>query len=118
MILKWMFHKARECELDSSGTGPKPVERFRDYGNELTGSVKVWEFLYRLSDCQLLSQGSALGPSRCSGGLYDLVSLVRRRQLWTFSLSPYISAALSVQYSRTFRIGLTLKGLCFAQLHD
>jgi hypothetical protein len=43
---------------------------------------------------------------------------VRRRQLRTFPLSPYISAALSVQYSRTIRIGPTLKGLCFNQLRD
>ena len=94
------------------------MERSRDYGNERSGSVQAWEFVYRLSDCQLLRQDSVLWPSRCSGGLHDPVSLVRRRQLRTFSLSPYISAASSVQYSRTFRIGPTLKGLCFTQLRD
>lgn len=114
--MKWMFHKARGCELDSSGTEPKPVERSRDYGNERSGSVR--EFLYRLSDCQLLRQGSPLGPSRYSGRLYDPVSLVRRGQLRTFALSPYISAASSVQYSRTIRIGPALKGLCYTQLRD
>jgi len=118
--LKWMFHKARGCELDSSGTEPKSAEHSRGYGNERSGSVKARDFLYRLSDCQLLRQGSALGPPRCSGGLYeyDPVALVRRRQLRTFSLNPYVSAASSVQYSRTFRIGHTLKGLCFTHLRD
>ena len=61
--MKRMCHKAQGCEVDSSDTEAKPVERYRVYVNERSNSVKVGEMLYRLSDYRLLGKSSTLEPS-------------------------------------------------------
>jgi hypothetical protein len=40
-----MYLRIRECGLDSSGSGQKPVEGSYEYGNESSGYIKDGEFL-------------------------------------------------------------------------
>jgi hypothetical protein len=47
------------CGLDASGSGQGPVAHSRDYGNELSGSIKEEEFLDQQSNCKFLTEDSA-----------------------------------------------------------
>jgi hypothetical protein len=48
-----------DCGLDSSGSGQGPVAGSCEHGNQLSGSIKFWEFLEWLTDCWLLKKDSA-----------------------------------------------------------
>jgi hypothetical protein len=52
--------------LDWSGSGDGPVEGSCEHGNELSGSIRCWEFLEWLQNGQLLKKGSAPWVSESS----------------------------------------------------
>jgi hypothetical protein len=93
--------KARGCEPDASGPEHNRVQRFCDYGNETSDSVKFGEFLDRLSNCQLPSQGSPLDLSCCQtrSAKADCLSVFHQcvGSNCELFVKPYISAASSGQ---------------------
>ena len=91
----------------------EPVKRPRDCGLSKSLGIPIRAERLSASQARLCPRTLMLPVAPCSGELYNPVSLVVWRRLRTFSLNPYISAALPVQNSGTFRIGPTLKGSVF-----
>jgi len=57
ILLKWIFgNRVGKCGLDASSSGQGPVACCCEDGNELSGSIKGWEFLHLMSDSFLASQ--------------------------------------------------------------
>jgi hypothetical protein len=56
--IRSLENRVGRCGLDASGSGQGPMAGYDELGNESSCSIRGWEFLDRLSYCQLLKKDS------------------------------------------------------------